>query len=296
MNKTTICCTTSAPMFMAGHNKDNPELRAASIKGIMRFIWRAIQQADDIGKLRNVEGRIFGNAFGGKDTKASEMRIRVEEDNLAKKHEQMVPHRTLPEYGGRSFTSNAISAGEDFSVVITSFADEKLHIDFIRLFATTCLLCGFGRRSRKGFGTIKIKSIDGIGSHVDYGFTGAVDNLNALSKFSAVYSFISDTEIAVKNQKPAAEYPYIESIKVAGTNGFSDSMDIIKQIGMSAHLFSRKMFLGSANPRFASSVLLSTIPWNNTQYRCIITQLHCTKKSFRPEERSNFYVELDGRV
>ena len=297
LNKTTIHCKTTAPMFMAGTDKDRPEMRAPSIKGNMRFIWRAIQRADDINKLREVEGSVFGNAFGGNSTKASDMRIRIEKMNVAKGSEPMVPHRTLQEYSGRGpFSGQAIREGGEFDVVITSFADEKTHIDFIRLFAATCLLYGFGRRSRKGFGTVKIKGFDGIGNTVYPWFAGAANNLNALSRFGAEYSYVSETEIAAISAKSPANYPYIESIRIAGSKGFPENMDIIKQIGMAVHIYSRKEFLGSASPRFASSILLSTAPWNDVDNCCIVTQLYCTNTRIDAEDRKNFHAELDGRV
>jgi len=292
---------------MAGADQRKPELRAASIKGTMRFIWRAVQRAEDMIKLRECEGKLFGNAFGGKDTKASDMRIRIEADEnieYFKCDNAMLPHRKLPEYEGRDkdkgrvLPQKSIDTGYRFSVVISSFGDENRHTDYVRLFVLTCLLYGFGRRSRKGFGTVMVTEIKGIGENIiDFLIDGMPDNLNALSKFGAVYSFANDdrTEITVTGGG-GEKYPYIENIRIAGTKDDSKTDFFIEQIGMSVHNFSNsKTFLGDSRNRFASSILLSTTPWNSDSFCCIVTQLYCTK-IFDEKERDRFHGEIDRRV
>jgi CRISPR-associated protein Cmr1 len=306
-------------MFMAGaqttenpngSKRDDPipELRVAGIKGCMRFIWRAVQRAGDASALREAEGRLFGNAFGGKDTKQSDMRMRIENACVDTGAEVMTPHRSLGGYDGKgkAFRAQALKSGGTFDAVISSFGEVETHNNFVRLFALTCLLYGFGRRSRKGFGTVAITGIDGAGGDIDPTFIGAVDNLNALAlpEFGAKYSLQSNgAEIRVVGAETVAEYPYIENIKIAGSGSrhFDDAKDIIGQIGMAVHYYAGDAFLGLLRPRFASNVLLSTVPWDNGAYRCIVTQLHCTKRSLPTErndlqKRKDFYRELNGRV
>jgi CRISPR-associated protein Cmr1 len=286
-----------------------PELRVTGIKGCMRFIWRAIQCADDVKKLRAAEGQLFGNAFGGKDNRQSDMRIRLMNMRFAAGMEVILPHRELDEYKSepgydrgrtKAFSARAIKSGSAFDVAISSFGEAERHRDFVRLFALTCLLYGFGRRSRKGFGTVMITGIDGVGGYrdvggaVNYTFKGAEDNLNRLSIFGAEYSRPNDTMIRAIARSPA-DYPYIESIKIAGTLIFDHTEDIIGQIGMAAHHHAGEIFLGTLKPHFASSALLSTMPWDNDNYCCVVTQLHCTNP-FTLAKRDEFYEELDGRV
>jgi len=290
---------------MAGADQSKPEFRAASIKGNMRFIWRAVQRAENIEELRECEGKLFGNAFGGKDTKASDMRIRIENATDIKGRQNMAPHRGLNEYEGvnkqRHITPQAFQEGNKFDVVITSFVVEEQHKNYVRLFVLTCLLYGFGRRSRKGFGTVEITGIELIGENeIDYSLYGMADNLNAISKFGAKYSFIDgdNPEITVEGGG-SEKYPYIENIRIAGTIdalGKPGTKYFIEQIGLTAHDFNNGYsFLGGSKNRFASSVLLSTIPWGEENFRCIVTQLYCTQ-NLSEAERKRFYDELDGRV
>lgn len=43
MNTIIFECETVTPMFLTGADSKKPEFRAPSIKGLMRFWWRAIQ-------------------------------------------------------------------------------------------------------------------------------------------------------------------------------------------------------------------------------------------------------------
>ena len=328
MNKTTIHCRMTASMFIAGVEKrknaqgrdeaipEPPELRAAGIKGCMRFIWRALQRAEDIGALRKREGELFGNAFGDNATRASGMRMRIanfqkmSEYGIGEHYEKMAPHREDPNYVGpnkdKPLRVLALKNGGTFDVIITSFCRIETHIKYVRLFTLTCLLYGFGRRSRKGFGTVVVTGVDGDGREIDWTFDGIVKSLKALSEFGADYSWLNDLEISAGGGG-AADYPYIENIRIAGSKTFVSTDGIIKQIGMAVHNAAAPpavdpVFLGSHNPRsrFASSVLLSTVPWGvdgqrKDEYCCIATQLHCTK-AFNPTNRTDFYVDLDGRV
>lgn len=305
MNKTTIHCKTTAPMFMAGatvkvtergREELVPELRVTGIKGGMRFIWRAVQCANDVKELRKTEGRLFGNAFDGKDTKVSDMRMRIENTRVATSSEVMTPHRKLRDYDGqgKAFPAQALKSDSTFDIIISSFGELETHKNFVRLFTLTCLLYGFGRRSRKGFGTVAVMGIDGDGDDIDYAFSGVVDSLNRLSLFGAKYSQPNGTEIKL-GANTTANYPYIESIRIAGAQSFGGTADIIGQIGMATHHHAGNIFLGSLRPRLASSTLLSTVPWDDGSYRCIVTQLHC-KDKFDHVKRADFYEELDGRV
>jgi CRISPR-associated protein Cmr1 len=310
VNKTILYCKTTAPLFMAGINKINhykkdlnPELRATGIKGAMRFVWRAIQCSDNIKELREREGTLFGNAYGGEKTEQSKMRIRIESTRLTKKDIALLPHRNHQdykgEYIGKDSKTQAFDSEGSFNVVISSFGktkeDEKNHINYIRLFAITCLIYGFGRRSRKGFGTVEIISITGVGEKINYHFCGLMENLNELTS-KVKFEQISNNEIRMTTKLlTELTYPHIERIKIIESEKFYNTSAIISGIGMALHNYNDKNFLGTANPRFASSILLSTIHVDRQYYNCIVTQLYCTKE-FDEDQRNTFYGELEGRL
>jgi CRISPR-associated protein Cmr1 len=282
-----------------GREDSVPELRVPGIKGVMRFVWRAIQRSDDCNRLRKEEGELFGNAFGGKATEQSKMRMKNANVKMTTAPETPVAHRRLGEYSGGggsnpAFTNQAIKAGATFDIVITSFVDPEAHRNYVRLFIVSCLLCGFGRRSRKGYGTVDIRGIEGPGEEIDRTWDGLVGNLNALSPNNVDYKLSGSTEIVAESAAPD-RYPYIERIRIVGKKRFDSTKDVYEQIGMVVHNYARENFLGDARPRFASPLLLSTLPVEGDAYRCVVTQLFCTK-GVKEEERRKFFAELDGRV
>jgi len=77
------------PMFLSGADQTKAELRAASIKGALRFWWRALQwgefaaKQDPIGELQKAEAELFGSANGGQ----SKVLIRIAQGT----HRQPIP-------------------------------------------------------------------------------------------------------------------------------------------------------------------------------------------------------------
>jgi CRISPR type III-B/RAMP module RAMP protein Cmr1 len=61
MNSITFKCKTITPMLMHGADGKSAELRPASIKGILRFWWRAIHGNLPLKDLHEQEGEIFGS-------------------------------------------------------------------------------------------------------------------------------------------------------------------------------------------------------------------------------------------
>lgn len=62
MKKITFEIETITPMFLAGADQSKAELRVASIKGLLRFWWRALQAETDLAELRKKESHIFGSS------------------------------------------------------------------------------------------------------------------------------------------------------------------------------------------------------------------------------------------
>ena len=54
-------CEIVTPLMMHGSDPKKAELRVPSIKGALRFWWRAIQEENDIASLKRKEGLIFGD-------------------------------------------------------------------------------------------------------------------------------------------------------------------------------------------------------------------------------------------
>lgn len=69
MHTITFTCETITPMFLSGANQDVPELRPPSIKGALRFWWRAMN--GDKTNMKELETEIFGGAGDNKAVRSS---------------------------------------------------------------------------------------------------------------------------------------------------------------------------------------------------------------------------------
>jgi len=297
MLKTEIYCKTTSPLFMAGVDKNEPEIRATGIKGVMRYIWRATQCAEDLRDLRDKEGKLFGNADGD-NTRVSPWRMQVITENCNAGRNDMLPYRSGSERGGR-LSAPSIAPGSSFTVRIIGGSGETQHQSIVRLFVLTCMLGGFGRRSRKGMGTVTVERIDGTGREVSAANT--IDNCLSLLNHVAerdIY-ILDENESLISGTRKGRNYPYIEKVMLYRSLRGIRAGDLQKIIGDAAHNNKRDnpwdKFLGSAKPRFASSLLISTIPSARESFDCIVTQLYCTEDPVA-KNRDNFLTLLSGEV
>ena len=138
-----------SPMFLAGADQDAPEIRSQSIRGALRFWYRAMKGASvqDTAELFAAESSLFGSTG-----MASLVQISVDNvsDFDAEKHE-MLPHRQR-----NQADTPSIPAGTRFDITIHSKYEADLNDVWL---AMTLLLVfgGLGRRSRRAFGAIQLR-------------------------------------------------------------------------------------------------------------------------------------------
>jgi CRISPR-associated protein Cmr1 len=70
------------PLFMSGSDKSKSELRVPSIKGVLRFWWRALAlgRLGSVSKVREEESRIFGSAGNDVGQARVHLRLKLPED------------------------------------------------------------------------------------------------------------------------------------------------------------------------------------------------------------------------
>ena len=83
MKSITFECEIITPMFLAGTDGKTPELRPPSIKGAMRFWWRAMNGSLSLEDLKEKEAAIFGGS--GKNEGRSKIIIKIENNNSLNK-------------------------------------------------------------------------------------------------------------------------------------------------------------------------------------------------------------------
>lgn len=126
------------PLYCGGFNAKKAELRAASIKGMLRYWYRAIQP--ELKKEREIFGSVDGQSL-----------FRLHIDAYQKEINK----------NSRYFSRN-ISPGEKFTLNLQILPNKQyIRRDvFVSLWLMTTI-GGLGARCRRGYGTLSIQQIDG---------------------------------------------------------------------------------------------------------------------------------------
>jgi len=182
------------PLFLGGADTKKAELRAPSIKGALRFWWRALYGSDDLKDMKKREDKIFGSTDG----KAT-FSLRLKDIEKAK-----AVLADLPQ-GGKAQTE---SKGRKFQISIIEYlayglceykrdlrrnvyikehipAGKKFIVEFrfykilykeqiLNSFKALINFGGLGSHSRNGFGSLKLKE-----------FSSAYKNEGDLKSFTA---------------------------------------------------------------------------------------------------------------
>jgi CRISPR type III-B/RAMP module RAMP protein Cmr1 len=177
-------CRVTTPMFLGGAEPNmRPELRAQTIKGLLRWHWRALQDPSmPLDQLREKEGELFGIAADSAEkSKKSDVSIQVRNELDLKtlkykdgpdsgfRGKQNVHDRNYLSYflGADPNNKAYFPVGTTFQVVFTCMPDrgEQL-VRFADLFVLLSALGGFGSRTSRVMGGFQID--DARTSNVDW--------------------------------------------------------------------------------------------------------------------------------
>jgi CRISPR type III-B/RAMP module RAMP protein Cmr1 len=178
-------CRVTTPMFIGGAEpNEKPEIRTQSIKGLLRWHWRALQDPKmSIPELKRKEGELFGIASDkSNDSSKSLVSIAVHMDPNAKyfkfKDSNSKSLRGTPSMeGNRNYLTYFQGAGDndkaywpvgtEFRVVFSGLpsSSEKLK-EYADLFVLLATLGGFGSRTSRVVGGFQID--DAVTQHLDW--------------------------------------------------------------------------------------------------------------------------------
>ncbi len=183
-------CEVLTPMFLGSSNPRDAELRPPSIKGAMRYWWRAMNGNLDIEELRKKEGDIFGSSAG--TGKKSKVIISLNSDKVIISTQQL-PNHPVIEYSRRDRNTGRVTTGKmdaitffaygktpsrdrntnqmgtwaeyikpgsAFTIKLSSF-DQTVLAEAVKSFLTLAHFGGLGGKSKNGFGSFQILKIDG---------------------------------------------------------------------------------------------------------------------------------------
>ncbi len=263
MNGLKYNCEIITPMFIYGSDGKTSELRPPSLKGMMRYWWRAAQAESDIAKMKKKEDAIFGDS-GEKGKSKFSLIVKCKSD--AERY-PMLPHRI----GGNKLYRSALIK-KDFDVIIPfrRFGEEfsERHLD--ALFKLTSWLSGLGRRSRRGFGAFAIKDDDS--KYADLNYLFELIEIISTHKFE----MNSKKDAIFLKESCDAKYPYIKEIRIG--KHYSEGDSLLKTIGQASHETAKEghsKVLGYAKEkkRLASPIYVSMVK-SNSKYYPIITTLN----------------------
>jgi len=155
------------PLFLGGaDNKTEAELRPASVKGALRFWWRALQWGKgvtDVGELKKKEDDLFGSSEKGQSRVTLCLSNSKTEHNIVAEKWSPASWQRYTGYGLRDNGERPyIKPGQSFAVCFDMRrCDDEQRKQLKKAIIAFGLLGGLGARSRKGWGSITLTSIDG---------------------------------------------------------------------------------------------------------------------------------------
>jgi CRISPR-associated protein Cmr1 len=260
-------CEIITPMFLAGADNCTPELRPPSIKGVMRFWWRAAQRCASLYDLKEKEAKLFGSS--GEGFSKAPFNIRARELSLNKDKAQPLPHHRVnwcgPAQGCRNnnrgvcnkqFPLRCYNENGIFQVKFDSRDDSASLAG--KVFRVSSILGGLGRRCRRGFGSYCIRNETGNQGSLIKKLCSLLNCLHGGNGYYIDNKYkINGTEhdnVIVGPNPTTNNYPQIKYVAVRKTTRNPD--DILKKIGEASHSNSGPN-CGSFEPRLASPVYFS---------------------------------------
>jgi CRISPR-associated protein Cmr1 len=179
MRKLTATFRIVTPMFISGADQTKAELRAPSIKGALRFWWRALNwsrlnneknlnQNEVLKALRREERLLFGDAD---DSGQSRILIKLDKELVGSvSGDQLLDNDQRRKYLGYGlFTMGeirqrfAIKEDETFNIdiLLKRNVTEGQHQQLIDSIKLLGMLGGVGSRCRRGFGSLEVQSLNG---------------------------------------------------------------------------------------------------------------------------------------
>lgn len=260
METITFECEVITPMFLAGADGSTPELRPPSIKGAMRFWWRAMNGHLSIDELRRREAELFGGSEG--DGKKSSFSIRINNQKLQDSQDKLPFKETksiakgkeirinILEYlcygtydyqkgNGNIFNRAYFKNGGTFDIQIQYKNNEKEDIfKSLYLFA---LFGGLGSRSRNGFGKICIQNNQETFADIECLNPYNANNLKKLIKASDNSSYSSfSKDIKLFKLKNSNYSSYQDTLADLGII-YKDSRIALE----SKHTYDKRQFIGA---------------------------------------------------
>ncbi len=241
MDTLTAKFIISTPMFMCGANQSQAEIRAASIKGMVRFWWRALHFAEftTLPALKEREEELFGST-----KKQSSVRFVIDHNKTQWATDNQGTQPTWVQdkkgcaylgYGVMDFngelTRPCLQHDSFFTLkLIAKNEIDSSVIDAVKLFG---LLGGAGAKSRKGYGSLSLvelhKNGDPISCPMDRGCY--IDNLGELLSKTRGFTIQEDTSFSAFSNTSRIDILLSGSNPITILNKYGETMQLYRSWG-----------------------------------------------------------------
>lgn len=273
MDKITFECTLITDYFAAGADGIQPEFRPSSIKGALRFWWRALNGHLLLSELKRKEDEIFGG--GGEAATKSRVMIRCTHPVLPTQDLFMYdrPGKRIPQKGFAAKDAHTFEITLGLAKPIMSHFGLK---ELQALFEITCLLGGLGKRSRRGRGSISILKYKNSGNETWIPYSCPSNLTDILVKLNVLSEWYRKENDVISFTYPGKTelYPFAQKIQIGASNpNILGKIDETSQRLLVKYGFKYEASLGHVNRRFASPIYTSVTKNENKEKLAIITIL-----------------------
>jgi CRISPR-associated protein Cmr1 len=266
-----IKCKTITPLLLTGADGRTLELRPPSIKGMMRFWWRAVNGDLSLEELKKRESDLFGTS--NEKVGKSKVRIRIQNGILKQTNYFLLPHRDAARV-------NCISPDQNISIILSSYSNTQVYSNILKL----CLILGgFGKRSRRGFGSLEPENIN----------PKIEDIFELITRVgSSEYKIKDDKIVLNKNFVSKCQYPFLKEVTFGGEYAYWE--EVLESIGKASSKCCNPS-LGSVSSwnanteRLASPIYVSVLKNSNGRYFPLISTLNTVFKD--PTKSVNYPIQ-----
>jgi len=236
MNSVEFDIEIVTPMFLGGANTTDAELRVPSIKGMLRFWWRATCAIESLEEMKKEETKIFGST----EQKASFFlklegvnNIKAIKSNLSSGKKFQPKGKTFSvgiidylAFGIRDprngYTRKHFPSGSQFKLIF-SFYNDEFKQSILNAFYSLIDYGGLGAKSRNGFGSLRLtknykNSMRFQGSLQKYLALSSNSKLfNGANKYDRWEDALSEIGMAYKDARLSVErkHVYVKRLLIA---------------------------------------------------------------------------------
>lgn len=234
------------PMFLGGenHKVDDTQMRNASLKGALRFWWRALNwgrmlqaanqsESDGLKKLHAEEGRLFGKASDGKDSQQSQVRLSSTLTNaklerpgsdLASASLGYLLGQGLYHFRDKVLREHLSDGQLELTLSFKPGIDPQGLASVRQAAIALGIFGGLGSRARKGLGSLSIQSIAESGQ-----------TPQTFTTLSAIKQFIATLDFSAPENAPLSALSVASRIDLSATG--TSAVKVLGDVGREMQLY-----------------------------------------------------------